>query len=64
MATFTNQTKTGVVVFTNVDKSRLTPTSERYLDIGSGFNLLIGGGYRLVIQPEIAAISWSAQVKN
>lgn len=64
MATFNNQTKSTLSNFVCVDKSRLVPTDKQFLDIGDGHNLLIGGGFKLVIQPAIPAISWSAQTKS
>jgi len=49
-----------MAVFTTLTKNRLSwPAPEttvaagsaKYLDVGSGFNLLIGNGYKLIIQP-------------
>lgn len=49
-----------MAVFTTLTKNRLSwPSPEttvaggsaKYLNIGDGFNLLIGNGYKLIIQP-------------
>jgi hypothetical protein len=55
--------------YTNVQKTRLswqspeTTSSSIYLDIGSGFNLLVANGYKLVIQSERGAAEWTTRNK-
>ena len=53
-----------MATFTGQSKSAQTPTVERYLQVGGGFDLLIGGTYKLVIQPERPAITWTGQSKS
>jgi len=37
---------------------------EAYLNIGDGFQLLIGDGYKLKIQEDTPLTNWSLQTKN
>lgn len=55
-----------MAVFTTVSKQRLswsapaaTPNQARFLLIGSGYRLLVGGGNRLIIQNAAGRTPWT-----
>lgn len=57
MATWTNTSKTSTT-WTNTTVS--APGIAQYeVNIGSTYNILIGGGYKLIIQPSVVGTTWS-----
>lgn len=63
MATFTNISKSSTTSVT-VDKTDPIIDTVAYLDIGDGYNLLIGGVYKLIIQPLSSGTSWQNVSKS
>lgn len=61
-----------MAVFTTVSKNRLSwsapavtlADSNYFLDVGSGFELLIGSSYRLIIQPGGSRTTWTPITKS
>lgn len=61
-----------MAVFTTTSKSKLSwqaPVTvqvgqDYFLDIGSGFNLLISDTHKLIIQPGRAGTTWTPETKN
>lgn len=62
MATWNNESKNSSVL-ENVAKSDAALSSQ-LLEIGDGFNLLIGPTYKLEIQSAVSGTTWSNETKN